>query len=57
MKSDDVQRKYLPALVMAWPPDFDKLWEEYIGELNKLDKKTYENTITKVIKNRVAGKW
>lgn len=57
MKSDDVQRKYLPALVMALPPDFDKLWGEYIGELNKLDKNTYENTITKVIKDRVAGKW
>lgn len=56
-KSDDLQLKYLPKLILAKPADFDSIWNEYVGEFNKLDKKTYEATVTKVVKDRVAGKW
>ncbi|WP_079908424.1 ABC transporter substrate-binding protein [Paenibacillus sp. 32352] len=56
-KSGDLQKKYLPKLIMAKPEQFDAIWNEYVGEMNKLDKKQYEATITKVVKDRAAGKW
>ncbi|WP_338594772.1 ABC transporter substrate-binding protein [Paenibacillus sp. Y5S-9] len=56
-KSDDLQRKYLPEMILGAPANFDKLWDAYMAELNKLDKAGYEATITKVVKDRVAGKW
>ncbi|MEK4274231.1 ABC transporter substrate-binding protein [Paenibacillus sp. FSL R7-0026] len=56
-KSDDLQRKYLPEMILGAPSNFDKLWDAYMAELNKLDKDGYEATITKVVKDRVAGKW
>jgi putative aldouronate transport system substrate-binding protein len=56
-KSDDLQKKYLPKMILESPDKFDSLWNEYLGEFNKLDKKTYEATVTKVVKDRVAGKW
>ncbi|MEK3702526.1 ABC transporter substrate-binding protein [Paenibacillus sp. FSL R7-0198] len=56
-KSDDLQRKYLPEMILGAPSNFDKLWDAYMAELNKLDKAGYEATITKVVKDRVAGKW
>jgi len=56
-KSDDLQRKYLPEMILGATSNFDKLWDAYMAELNKLDKAGYEATITKVVKDRVAGKW
>lgn len=56
-KSDDLQRKYLPKLILESPDNFDKVWEEYMVEFSKLDKKRYEDTITQAVKDRVAGKW
>ncbi len=56
-KSDDLQRKHLPTLILEPPSKFEPAWEAYISELNKLDKETYEATITKVVQDRVAGKW
>lgn len=56
-KSDDLQKKYLPKMILAKPDQFESLWNEYVTEFNKLDKKTYEATVTKVVKDRVAGKW
>lgn len=56
-KSDDLQKKYLPKMIMESPASFEKTWEEYINELNKLDKATYEKTVTEMVKNRIAGKW
>ncbi|AFC28292.1 family 1 extracellular solute-binding protein [Paenibacillus mucilaginosus 3016] len=56
-KSQDLQLKYLPKLIMGSPDAFDGTWKEYTTEFGKLDSKTYEETITKVVKNRIAGKW
>jgi putative aldouronate transport system substrate-binding protein len=56
-KSSDLQKKYLPRLILAKPDQFDGIWNEYTGEMNKLDKKIYEATVTKVVKERAAGKW
>lgn len=56
-KSDDLQKKYLSKLVLEGTDKFEATWNEYINELNKLDKKSYEEFITKAVKDRVAGKW
>lgn len=56
-KADDLQKKYLPKMIMESPTSFDNTWNEYMGQLNQLDKKTYEDTITQAVKDRVAGQW
>lgn len=56
-RSDDLQMKYLPKLIMESTSNFEKIWLEYTNELNKLDKITYEETINQVVKDRIAGKW
>ncbi|AIQ47397.1 ABC transporter substrate-binding protein [Paenibacillus sp. FSL R7-0273] len=56
-KADDLQRKYLPTMILDNTANFDKNWDEYMGQFNKLDKKTYEDFITKKVQERVAGNW
>ncbi|AET60993.1 extracellular solute-binding protein family 1 [Paenibacillus terrae HPL-003] len=56
-KADDLQRKYLPTMILDTPTNFNKDWDEYMGQFNKLNKKTYEDFITKAVQDRVAGKW
>ncbi|KQY94290.1 ABC transporter substrate-binding protein [Paenibacillus sp. Root52] len=56
-KSDDLQKKYLPKMIMESPTSFENTWNEYMGQMNQLNKKTYEDTITQAVKDRVAGKW
>jgi putative aldouronate transport system substrate-binding protein len=56
-KSGDLQRKYFPKMILAPAADFGQQWDEYIKEFNKLDAKTYENTITRIVKDRINGKW
>ncbi|MCR2803322.1 extracellular solute-binding protein [Paenibacillus soyae] len=56
-KSDDLQKKYLPKMILESPSSFDALWNEYMGEFNKLDKATYEATMTQKVQDRIAGKW
>ncbi len=50
----EVQRKYLSRLVLSKPEEFDKVWDEYIRELNKLDIAGYEQWYTQKIKDLVA---
>lgn len=56
-KADDIQRKYLPKMVLESPDQFEPTWNEYMAEMNKLDLKAYEAFITEGVQNRVAGKW
>ncbi|MBO7639540.1 MAG: hypothetical protein J6S91_11250, partial [Treponema sp.] len=35
-RMEDVQRKYLPKLIMCKPSEFDKLWDEYVAEMKPL---------------------
>jgi len=51
----DIQRKYIPKLVLSKPEDFDKVWEEYTAALNKLDIAGYERWFTQQIKE-IVGK-
>ncbi|WP_238649506.1 extracellular solute-binding protein [Paenibacillus piscarius] len=56
-KADDLQRASLPSMILDTPANFNKNWEEYMNQFNKLDKKVYEDFITKAVKDRIAGKW
>ena len=51
----ELQREYLPKLVFAKPEDYDKVWDEYVTALNKLDVKGYEQWFTEQIKQVVAN--
>lgn len=53
-QKQDIQRKYLPKLVMSKPEDFEKVWAEYTAALNKLDIAGYEQWYTQKIKEIVA---
>lgn len=44
-------------MILGAPSNFDKIWNDYMTEFNKLDKAGYEKKITEVVQNRVAGKW
>lgn len=50
-KKTDLQRKYFPKLVLE--KDFDKIWDEYVSEYNKLDVAEYEKTLTEIVKQRI----
>ncbi|MFX3634406.1 MAG: ABC transporter substrate-binding protein [Candidatus Pristimantibacillus sp.] len=56
-KGGDLQKKFIPKLILASPDKFDSIWNEYAAEYNKLDVKGYEAFITNIVKDRVAGKW
>jgi putative aldouronate transport system substrate-binding protein len=56
-KADDLKQKYYPKLVLSATDQFEGIWNEYAAEHSKLDSKTYEQTVTKVVKDRAAGKW
>ncbi|WP_019636948.1 extracellular solute-binding protein [Paenibacillus fonticola] len=57
-RSDDLQKKYLPKMILESPNTFESTWNEYFGKLNSLDnKQTYEDIITQAVKDRVAGEW
>lgn len=56
-KAGDLQQKFYPRMVFASEADFEKVWNEYIAEFNKLDAKGFEEFVTKRVKERVAGTW
>lgn len=56
-KADDLQRNHLPSMILDTPANFNKNWDDYMNQFNKLDRKTYEDFITKKVQDRVAGKW
>ncbi|PZD94484.1 ABC transporter substrate-binding protein [Paenibacillus sambharensis] len=56
-KASDLQKKYLPRLILAAPGEFEAIWNEYVGEFQKLDYKGYEEFVTKIVQDRAAGNW
>lgn len=52
-QKSDIQRQYIPKMVLAKPEEFEKVWEEYVAELNKLDIEGYEQWFTETIKEIV----
>jgi len=56
-KAGDLQQKYYPKMVFASAAEFEKVWNEYLAEFDKLDVAGYEEFVTKHVKERVAGNW
>lgn len=54
-KMNDISTKYLPMAIMADPKDFDKVWNEYVSELHKVDIKAYEDRINEQIQWRIKN--
>lgn len=54
-KLSDTQTKYLPKAILAPKADFDKVWDEYVGEIGKIDIKAYEDRINEVLKWRIEN--
>jgi putative aldouronate transport system substrate-binding protein len=54
-RKSDLQRKYFPKLALATPAEFDAVWDEYYTEFNKLNVKAYEDTMTELVKAKVAA--
>lgn len=52
-KLQDTQTKYLPKAVLADPADFDKVWDEFVAEVEKTNYKAYEDRINEVLKWRM----
>ncbi|MDH6431033.1 MULTISPECIES: sugar ABC transporter substrate-binding protein [unclassified Paenibacillus] len=51
-KMGEVKTKFLPKAILASPSDFDKVWAEFVKELNKADIKAYEDRINEQLKWR-----
>jgi len=54
-RKEDLQRKYYPMLVLESSPNFEGMWDEYVGEYNKLDIDAYEKTMTDIVKQRIEN--
>jgi putative aldouronate transport system substrate-binding protein len=52
-KCEDAYLKYLPQVIMAKPADFDKIWTDYVGALQKANVKVYEDFMQAGIDERV----
>jgi putative aldouronate transport system substrate-binding protein len=55
-KMEEVYRKYLPRIILGRPAQFEKLWEEYIDELNKAGLDKYQAYMQSEVKKRI-DKW
>src|SRR5690606_39461776 len=49
-RKKEIQRKYIPEMVLASPDKFESVWNEYVSELNKLDIAGYEAWFTEQVK-------
>jgi putative aldouronate transport system substrate-binding protein len=52
-KINDLSLKFLPKAILSKPTEFDKVWDEYVGELGKANVKAYEDRVNEQIKWRV----
>lgn len=51
-KQNELSTKYLPKAILAKPEEFDSVWDEYVGEIHKLNIKAYEDRINEVLQWR-----
>jgi putative aldouronate transport system substrate-binding protein len=54
-KLNGISSKYLPMVILAKPEDFDKIWNEYVTELHKVNIKAYEDRINEQIQWRLKN--
>lgn len=53
-KTQDIVRKRIPEAVLAKPADFDKVYDEFIAELNRVGAEKMESEYTELVKARVS---
>lgn len=53
-KTQDIIRKRIPEAVLAKPENFDKIYDDFIAELNKAGAEKMEAEFTELVKKRVA---
>ena len=55
-RAEEVYRKYLPRIILGRPTQFERLWSEYIAELNKTGLEKYEAYMQQEVNKRIE-KW
>ena len=53
-RKKEIQRKYIPEMVLASPDKFESVWNQYVAELNKLDIAGYEKWFTEQVAATMA---
>ncbi|MEK4462609.1 sugar ABC transporter substrate-binding protein [Paenibacillus sp. FSL H8-0315] len=51
-KLNELRTKYLPKAILASPSEFDKVWNDFVGEIGKANVKAYEDKINEQLKWR-----
>ena len=52
-KCDDIMKKRVPQAILAKPGDFDKVWDEFMNDLNKAGVEKMNKLYTDLVKARV----
>jgi len=52
-KSQDIMKKYIPQAILAKPADFDKVYDEFMAELDKINVAKMNAEYSELIKKRV----
>jgi len=53
LKMREITWRRIPEAILAKPTDFDRIWDEYMNELDKAGVKRMEERYTKFVKDRV----
>ncbi|WP_276356595.1 ABC transporter substrate-binding protein [Cohnella caldifontis] len=51
-KLKDLAFKYLPKAILSKPDGFDKVWDEYVQQVGKVDTKAYLDRVNEILKWR-----
>ncbi|UJF32487.1 ABC transporter substrate-binding protein [Paenibacillus hexagrammi] len=54
-KLNELGTKYLPKAILSTPDQFDNVWNEYTGQIKKVDVKAYEDRINEQIQWRIKN--
>jgi putative aldouronate transport system substrate-binding protein len=54
LKMKEITWKRIPQAILAKPADFDKIWDEYMAELDKAGVEKMEKGYTKFVQDRVT---
>jgi putative aldouronate transport system substrate-binding protein len=52
-KSEDIMKKRIPEAILAKPEDFDKVWDAFMADLEKVGVKKMGEQFTQMVKDRV----
>ncbi len=52
-KTQDIMKKKIPEAILAKPSDFDRIYDEFLADLEKANVKKLNEEFTKMVKDRV----